>query len=249
MTNRFSVSQGSKAEADITCTSHHFHYHPLIISNIFSLSLSLSLSIMLNSFGTCLTPLHRRARTFFQQLSDIHKMSGCKKRKKPNRFASKFDYSPSSFASMEVSNQFKQVFKIIDTNGDGKISTFELSEVLLCLGYEKSAAFKEAEGMVRDMDCNGDGLIDLDEFMDVIDTSRKPMVEEEEDNLMDAFLIFDIDKNGLISPKELQQVLVNLGYDKCSLEECRRMIKGVDKDGDGFVDFEDFQSMMKGSAC
>lgn len=203
---------------------------------------------MLNSFGTCLTPLQRRARTFFQQLSDIHKKSGCKKRKKPNRFASKFDNSPSSFASMEVSNQFKQVFKIIDTNGDGKISTFELSEVLLCLGYEKSAAFKEAEGMVRDMDCNGDGLIDLDEFMDVIDTSRKPMVEEEEDYLMDAFLIFDIDKNGLISPKELQQVLVNLGYDKCSLEECRRMIKGVDKDGDGFVDFEDFQSMMKGSA-
>ncbi|GMY09381.1 calcium-binding protein CML24-like [Fagus crenata] len=179
----------------------------------------------------------------------MHKLSECKKRKKPKSLSSKFVISTSSFASMEVSNQFKQVFKIIDTNGDGKISSFELSEVLLCLGYEKSTAYKEAEGMVRDMDCDGDGLIDLDEFMDVMDTNRKLGVEEEEDYLMDAFLIFDIDKNGLISPKELQQVLVNLGYGKCSLEECRRMIKGVDKDGDGFVDFEDFQSMMTGSAC
>ncbi|KAL6128886.1 hypothetical protein ACLB2K_072239 [Fragaria x ananassa] len=70
---------------------------------------------------------------------------------------------------MEVSNQFKQVFEVMDANGDGKISPVELSEVLCCLGYKnKSAAAKEAEGMVREMDCNGDGFIDLDEFMTAV---------------------------------------------------------------------------------
>lgn len=175
-------------------------------------------------------------------------MIGSQKRKSC-RLSSKLELSTSHFASMEVSNQFKQVFKVIDANGDGRISTLELGEVLLCLGHEKSTALEEAERMVGEMDCNGDGLIDLDEFMDVMNTGGKAGVDAiEEDHVLDAFLIYDIDKNGLISPKELQQVLVSLGCDKCSLEECRRMIKAVDRDGDGFVGFEDFRSMMTASA-
>lgn len=162
----------------------------------------------------------------------------------------------SSFAAMEVSNQFKQVFEVMDSNGDGKISPLELSEVLSCLGYKKSIATKEAEGIVREMDCNGDGFIDLEEFMNAvnIDRSRKNNKnknkssgcgnEEEDSELMDAFLIFDTDKSGKISAKELQRVLVSLGCQRCSLRECRQMIKGVDKNGDGAVDFEEFRLMM-----
>lgn len=180
-------------------------------------------------------------------------MSACRKRRQSNRkFTSSSDLSTSSFLHMELSTQFHQVFKLIDTNGDGKISATELSEVLSCLGYNKCTADKEAEGMVRVLDFNGDGFVDLDEFMIVMNG----MEEEKEEKfgsgmehgggyLMDAFLIFDTDKNGLISAKELQRVLINLGCDNCSLRECKRMIKGVDKNGDGFVDFEEFRSMMQ----
>lgn len=153
-----------------------------------------------------------------------------------------FDSLASSFAMMEVSSQFRQIFKVMDSNGDGKLSSSELGEVLICLGCDKSNATKEAEGMLKQMDYNGDGFIDVDEFMDAVhdDSGGKP----KEDYLMDAFLIFDINKNGLISAMELRRVLINLGCDKCTLEDCRRMIKGVDKDGDGFVDFEEFRSML-----
>ncbi|KAJ6722769.1 CALCIUM-BINDING PROTEIN CML25-RELATED [Salix koriyanagi] len=145
---------------------------------------------------------------------------------------------------MEMSNQFKQVFNVIDANGDGKISCSELSEVLRCLGYEKSKAAWEAERMVRVMDCNGDGAIDLDEFISAVNDDGNFGSGNKEDYLMDVFLIFDTDKNGVISARELQTVLISLGCKKCSLEDCRRMIKGVDKDGDGFVDFHEFRSMM-----
>ncbi|KAG9156916.1 hypothetical protein Leryth_015509 [Lithospermum erythrorhizon] len=151
---------------------------------------------------------------------------------------------------MEVSNQLKQVFKFIDSNGDGKISELELSQVLLSLGHEKSVAEKEAEGMLREMDCDGDGFVDLDEFMKVMEIDGVENQDEavfcccKEDELMEAFLVFDADKNGVISPKELQSVLVSLGCGKCSLRQCRRMIKSVDKDGDGFVNFEEFKCMM-----
>ncbi|RYR72038.1 hypothetical protein Ahy_A02g006234 isoform B [Arachis hypogaea] len=151
---------------------------------------------------------------------------------------------------MNLSRQFQQVFKLIDSNGDGKISTTELSETLLCLGYNKCMAKKEAERMVRALDFNGDGFVDFDEFMVVmregIATTEEEEEEEDQDEyLMDAFHVFDSDKNGLISAKELRRVLVNLGCDRCSIRECKRMIKSVDKNGDGFVDFDEFRSMMK----
>lgn len=50
---------------------------------------------------------------------------------------------------------------------------------------------KLKEGMLKQMDYNGDGFIDVDEFMDAVhdDSGGKP----KEDYLMDAFLFFDID--------------------------------------------------------
>ncbi|KAM0971046.1 hypothetical protein ACFX15_018441 [Malus domestica] len=78
--------------------------------------------------------------------SAIQKMtSGCKKRKPP-KLSSIFDMPAAatlSFAAMEVSNQFNKVFKVMDANGDGKISPLELSNMLSCLGYKKSIATKE----------------------------------------------------------------------------------------------------------
>ncbi|KAK7390101.1 hypothetical protein VNO78_25400 [Psophocarpus tetragonolobus] len=208
---------------------------------------------MLQPFTSCFTFLHRKTKFFLHQPRIKGMMSACCRRKQTNRkFSSNSDLSASSFLHMELSTQFYQVFKLIDTNGDGKISTTELSEVLACLGYNKCTAAKEAEGMVRVLDFNGDGFVDFDEFMVVMNGTEEEEedkigsgMKHDDDYLMDAFLVFDTDKNGLISAKELQRVLINLGSDNCSLKECKRMIKGVDKNGDGFVDFEEFRFMMQ----
>lgn len=149
-----------------------------------------------------------------------------------------------------ISTQFKQVFKLIDANGDGKISPLEMKQVLLSLGHEKKMAAKEAEGMVREMDSDGDGFVSFDEFMFVMGTETHQGGELangicKESDIMEAFRIFDMDNNGLISVKELQRVLARLGCGKFSLKECRKMIKGVDRDGDGFVNFEEFKTMMR----
>ncbi|KAL3536934.1 hypothetical protein ACH5RR_000300 [Cinchona calisaya] len=200
---------------------------------------------MLNSLKICLSSLGKPRKLNF--LINLIK-SWMKKRRKSKKFATDLSWLAASFAAMEVSNQLKQVFKIIDKNGDGKLSPLELSEVLLSLGHEKSLATKEAEGMVREMDCDGDGFVDLDEFMMVVDSAENQQVgsflDKEGDVLPQAFQFFDADKNGFISAKELQRVLLSLGCQNCSLRECKRMIKGVDKDGDGFVNFEEFKSMM-----
>ncbi|XP_049350874.1 probable calcium-binding protein CML10 [Solanum verrucosum] len=167
-----------------------------------------------------------------------------KGKKNPKRMASDLSYL-SGFATMEVSNQLKLVFKLIDTNGDGKISPIELTEILLSVGHhqELKAAEELAEVMVKEMDCDGDGFVDVNEFLNVMGV-EKDEAKDIDEIIRQVFLVFDVDNNGLISAKELRRVLISLGCGNCSVKECRRMIKGVDKDGDGFVNFEEFKQMM-----
>ncbi|KAL9268920.1 putative calcium-binding protein CML10 [Drosera capensis] len=168
------------------------------------------------------------------------------------------------FLDSLVSNQLEQVFNFIDANGDGKISPLELRKLLLCLGHDKSKVTEEVERMVKEADSNGDGYIDLNEYMKVVVVEDNESSKDssgggdhdlehrdhdhkhgfDEDVLMDVFLVFDADQNGLISARELSNVLNKLGFDHCGIEDCLLMIKGVDKGGDGFVDFEEFKLMM-----
>ncbi|KAF6172535.1 hypothetical protein GIB67_007048 [Kingdonia uniflora] len=61
--------------------------------------------------------------------------------------------------------------------------------------------------------------------------------------LINVFLVYDLDNNGLISAEELQKIQRRLG-EYCSLEECRNMICGVDINGDGVISFTEFQAMI-----
>lgn len=78
--------------------------------------------------------------------------------------------------------------------------------------------------------------------------AAQPPPAEADGDLMEAFRVFDADGDGRITAEELRAVLEGIlggGPDGgCSLDDCRRMIGGVDADGDGFVGFQDFARMM-----
>ncbi|XAR72197.1 hypothetical protein NMG60_11018756 [Bertholletia excelsa] len=151
----------------------------------------------------------------------------------------------SSFNSRaEIEEELKQVFDKFDANGDGKISASELGAILDSLGHT-AATVEELDDMIREVDADGDGFIDLQEFIEL--NTKDIDWDQVIESLREAFSIFDVDKNGSISAGELQNVLSSLGED-CSIAECRKMISGVDRDGNGVIDFEEFKAMMiKGS--
>lgn len=138
--------------------------------------------------------------------------------------------------------ELEQVFKKFDVNGDGKISSSELGSIMGCMGH--CPTNEELEKMIVEADGDGDGFIDLNEFIEL--NTKGVDSNEVLENLKDAFSVFDVDKNGSITVDELQKVLGSLG-EECTAGECRRMIAGVDQDGDGMISFDEFKMMMSGS--
>ncbi|KAJ7553917.1 hypothetical protein O6H91_06G118400 [Diphasiastrum complanatum] len=146
--------------------------------------------------------------------------------------------------SSEHSSEFRElveVFRFYDSNGDGKISTSELGSVLKMLG--DNATEEDLRMMVKEVDFNGDGFIDLSEFIKL--HTFKSGDEAKSEELKAAFHVFDVDKNGLITAEELHSVLKGLGNKGLTMEDCNKMIRGVDRDGDGYVSFDEFKRMMR----
>ncbi|CAH1414164.1 probable calcium-binding protein CML25 [Lactuca sativa] len=146
----------------------------------------------------------------------------------------------SSFNSRErIEEELEQVFKKFDVNGDGKISWSELGSIMGSLGHQPNE--EELKNMIKEVDADGDGFINLQEFVEL--NTKDIDSAEVLENLKDAFSVFDIDKNGSISAEELHNVLESLG-EECSIAECRKMIAGVDVNGDGMISFDEFKVMM-----
>lgn len=147
-------------------------------------------------------------------------------------------------------------FKFFDRNGDGKISKEELGTVVQSLGHKVTDA--DLDKLMKDVDKNGDGFIDFQEFKDMntramivecpvdTDVNRNLPQPGSDDSLMSAFNVFDLDKNGFISSEELHSVLVGFGNEKISLDDCRFMIQCVDEDGDHIVSYTEFEALMSG---
>ncbi|XP_044463455.1 calmodulin-like protein 3 [Mangifera indica] len=155
--------------------------------------------------------------------------------------------------------ELKRLFATFDKNGDEFITKQELRESLKNLSILVTE--KEVEELVAKVDTNGDGFIDFDEFCmsyeamighqdhgasGGIGEDGKDEVFDEEGDLKEAFDVFDKDKNGLISVEELGFVLSSLGLKEGKKSEnCKEMIRRVDSDGDGMVNFDEFRRMMK----
>ena len=67
--------------------------------------------------------------------------------------------------------------------------------------------------------------------------SKREKEGETDDDLLEAFRVFDRDGDGHISTTELRMVMLNIG-EKMSEEEVENMIKEADEDGDGQVNYD-----------
>jgi len=99
----------------------------------------------------------------------------------------------------------------------------------------------ELQDMINEVDADGNGTIDFPEFLNLM--ARKMKDTDSEEELKEAFRVFDKDQNGFISAAELRHVMTNLG-EKLTDEEVDEMIREADVDGDGQINYEEFVKVM-----
>ena len=73
--------------------------------------------------------------------------------------------------------------------------------------------------------------------------SSDSLTEDKINEFKEAFEIFDKDKDGYITTKELGDIMKNLGQTP-SEAELQDMINEVDIDGNGTIDFKEFLGLM-----
>ena len=91
--------------------------------------------------------------------------------------------------------------------------------------------------MIREVDVNNDGTIQLHEFMDLM--SRKMNNNDRKEEMIHAFRIFDINGNGKITAAELRSAMAKMG-EKLTNEDVEDKIRQADKNNDGLINYEEF---------
>ncbi|CAI0457554.1 unnamed protein product [Linum tenue] len=145
--------------------------------------------------------------------------------------------------AIDKHEQYKRVFAHFDEDGDGKISGSELRRGGGG-GRAGELTEEEAEAAVGFSDSDGDGLLDLEDFVRLVEAGEE---EERVKDLKEAFKMYAAgagDGGGvLITPRSLKRMLSRLGMRR-SATECGVMIAEFDLDGDGALDFDEFKVMM-----
>ena len=141
--------------------------------------------------------------------------------------------------SEEQKIEFKDVFSLFDKDGDGTVSTKELGVVMRALGQNPTDA--EIAEMIKDVDVDGNGEVDFDEFCGLM--IKKMNENEPEEELVEVFKIFDKNNDEKIDAEDLKIIFQELG-EEVTDDDCRIMIDEHDIDGDQELDFDEFVNLM-----
>ena len=114
-----------------------------------------------------------------------------------------------NLTEMEIA-LYKEAFQIFDKHSEGYISSNELGTIMSSLGFNISDEDLNEITNIYDNDQNNN-MIDFISFLRIISKKKENIYKEED--LIDAFRIFDKEGNGKISSKELLYVMMSSGED------------------------------------
>ncbi|XP_062116410.1 calcium-dependent protein kinase 10-like [Humulus lupulus] len=156
-----------------------------------------------------------------------------------NRFKKKALRVIAEHLSVEEVEVIKDMFALMDSDKDGKVTFEELKTGLRKVGSQLGEP--EIKMLMEVADVDGNGVLDYGEFVAVTIHLQKM---ENDEHFKRAFMFFDKDGSGYIELNELREALADeLGEtDSMVLTE---IMREVDTDKDGRISYEEFVAMMK----
>ena len=136
---------------------------------------------------------------------------------------------------------YKEAFELIDKNKDGQITLDELKNFFN--GLKENISNADLQDMINEADVEGNGTISFEGFIALMERNLRN--EEVEEEIIETFKKFDQDNNGLIGPEDIYNLLHSFNQD-ITISEAEEMIKNVDIDDDGLVNYQEFVKMIFG---
>jgi calmodulin len=115
-----------------------------------------------------------------------------------------------------TTEKLKEAFEAIDALGD----------------------INDVQTLIDDIDENGDGMIDEDEFRHIM--TRKFLGEDDDSSFVHAFEMLDVNKDGYIPATELRHILMREGTQPLSEQEADELLMFADIEGDGLIEYKPF---------
>ena len=137
------------------------------------------------------------------------------------------------------SKDILKIFRMFNTNDDGKLSKKELYNGLIKYFNEKEIK-KEIDDIFLLLDGANRGVIEYEEFLRAT-LDQNILLSDE--NLVYAFNFFDKDNIGRISVEKIKTFFVD---ENVSENVFRSIFNEIDSNGDGEIDFDEFKDMMFG---
>ncbi|GER27121.1 calcium-dependent protein kinase [Striga asiatica] len=156
-----------------------------------------------------------------------------------NKFKKKALRVIAEHLSVQEVEVIRDMFTLMDTDEDGKVSYEELRAGLKKVGSQ--LAEPEIKLLMDVADVDGNGVLDYGEFVAV--TIHLQRMENDE-HIHRAFMFFDKDESGYIELDELREALVDESGET-DLDVLNNIMQEVDTDKDGRISYEEFVAMMK----
>ena len=134
-----------------------------------------------------------------------------------------------------------EVFKIFDKKREGKIPTDKIISLMHSLGRECDE--KELQYIVASYDKFKTGWLTYENFVHYID-STYTIPEDQVQEVVDAFKLFDIKGHGFINYEDFRHILMDFGGD-FKEKEVRKIFEFTDTDSDGVISYAEFVHLWK----
>ena len=131
--------------------------------------------------------------------------------------------------------EYKEAFDMFDKKNKGTITIGDITKIMRNFGYPLSK--EEARSMISNVDASGDGEVDFEEFVMLME---KQINNLGEDPVLLAFRDLDKNDDGKITNQEFRYFLTHVGENLFTDEEVDALFKDCDLKEDDELSYEDF---------